>query len=161
MYNNNAENKKDDNMKVVKRDGATVDFNIEKIGTAVSKAFYALKKDVSLDEIINIQNIVESKIEDNVISIEEIQDLVEDTLLDLDYEDVFKEYVTYRRKRALSREFLSKSSRSSTLLTRFAEILWHVAAGQMVLSAPSVEASAAANCKTGCTSALTAITRLL
>ncbi len=109
MYNNNAENKKDDNMKVVKRDGSTVDFNIEKIGTAVSKAFYALKKDVSLDEIINIQNIVESKIEDNVISIEEIQDLVEDTLLDLDYEDVFKEYVTYRRKRALSREFLSNN----------------------------------------------------
>lgn len=99
-------------MKVIKRDGSTVDFNIDKIGTAVSKAFYALKKDVSIDEIINIQNIVESKISSDVISIEEIQDLVEDTLLDLDYEDVFKEYVTYRRKRALSREFLSNNQHS-------------------------------------------------
>lgn len=96
-------------MQVVKRDGSKTDFKIDKIGTAVSKAFYALKKPVTQDEIKNIQDIVASKISGELISIEDIQDLVEDTLLDLDYEDVFKEYVTYRRKRTLSREFLSNN----------------------------------------------------
>ncbi|NLC54453.1 MAG: anaerobic ribonucleoside triphosphate reductase [Erysipelothrix sp.] len=99
-------------MQVIKRDGSTVNFNLNKIGTAVSKAFYALNKPVRKEEIENIQSIVESKIKKDVISIEEIQDLVEDTLLELDYEDVFKEYVTYRRKRTLSREFLSNNQHS-------------------------------------------------
>ncbi len=96
-------------MKVIKRDGTQSDFKIEKIGTAVSKAFYAIKKPVTQEEIKNIQEIVVGKISSDVVNIEEIQDLVEDTLLDLDYEDVFKEYVTYRRKRTLSREFLSNN----------------------------------------------------
>ena len=96
-------------MKVIKRDGSKRDFNIDKIGTAVSKAFFAIKKPVTQKEILNIQEIVVSKIQTEEVSIEQIQDLVEDTLLDLDYEDVFKEYVTYRRKRALSREFLSNN----------------------------------------------------
>ena len=96
-------------MKVIKRDGTQTDFKIDKIGTAVSKAFYAIKKPVTQDEIKNIQQIVVGKISGEVVNIEEIQDLVEDTLLDLDYEDVFKEYVTYRRKRTLSREFLSNN----------------------------------------------------
>ena len=96
-------------MKVVKRDNSLVDFNLNKIGTAVSKAFYALNKNVRKEEIEKIEEVVKSKINSDVISIEEIQDLVEDTLLELDYEDVFKEYVTYRRKRSLSREFLSNN----------------------------------------------------
>ena len=96
-------------MKVIKRDGSTVKFNLDKIGIAVSKAFYALNKNVRNDEIVKIKNIVLNKITSDIISIEEIQDLVEDTLLELDYEDVFKEYVTYRRKRTLSREFLSNN----------------------------------------------------
>ena len=96
-------------MQVVKRDGSKTAFKVDKIGTAVSKAFYALKRPVTQEEIKNIQDIVVSKISSDVVNIEEIQDLVEDTLLDLDYEDVFKEYVTYRRKRTLSREFLSNN----------------------------------------------------
>ncbi|NLY63109.1 MAG: anaerobic ribonucleoside triphosphate reductase [Erysipelothrix sp.] len=96
-------------MKVLKRDGTRRDFNIDKIGTAVSKAFHAIKKPVTNMEIDKIQTIVQNKIQNDEVSIEEIQDLVEDTLLDLDYEDVFKEYVTYRRKRTLSREFLSNN----------------------------------------------------
>lgn len=108
MYNRRCFGRMD-NMQVIKRDGSKRDFNIDKIGTAVSKAFYAVKKQVSEEEINNIQEIVVSKIKSEQVTIEEIQDLVEDTLLDLDYEDVFKEYVTYRRKRALSREFLSNN----------------------------------------------------
>lgn len=96
-------------MQVVKRDGSTVDFQLNKIGTAVSKAFYALNRSFREEEIEKIQNRVLNKIDGNIISIEEIQDLVEDSLLELDYEDVFKEYVTYRRKRALSRDFLSNN----------------------------------------------------
>lgn len=99
-------------MRVIKRDGSIVDFNLSKIGTAVSKTFFALDKNVRKDEIEKIENLVKSKIKSDLISIEEIQDLVEDTLLELDYEDVFKEYVTYRRKRALSREFLSDNHHS-------------------------------------------------
>ena len=96
-------------MKVIKRDGSRVDFNLNKIGVAVSKAFYAVNRDVKEIEIDKIQKSVENKIKTDLISIEEIQDFVEDTLLELDYEDVFKEYVTYRRKRALSRDFLSNN----------------------------------------------------
>ncbi|HZJ86562.1 MAG TPA: anaerobic ribonucleoside triphosphate reductase [Erysipelotrichaceae bacterium] len=96
-------------MKVIKRDGSTVDFQLNKIGVAVSKAFYALNKSFKEDEIEKIQNRVLNKIDGNIIGIEEIQDLVEDSLLELDYEDVFKEYVTYRRKRSLSRDFLSNN----------------------------------------------------
>ncbi len=96
-------------MKVIKRDGSKVDFNLNKIGVAVSKAFYAVNRDVKENEIDKIQSRVKSKIKTDLISIEAIQDFVEDTLLELDYEDVFKEYVTYRRKRALSRDFLSNN----------------------------------------------------
>ncbi|HZJ86947.1 MAG TPA: anaerobic ribonucleoside-triphosphate reductase, partial [Erysipelothrix sp.] len=96
-------------MQVIKRDNTITSFNINKIGSAVTKAFYALNKEISREEIKKIEDNVLSKINKDIISIEEIQDLVEDTLLDLDYDEVFKEYVTYRRKRALSRELLSSN----------------------------------------------------
>lgn len=98
-----------DHMQVLKRDGKITTFNVNKIGTAVSKAFYAIKRPLSKNELELIETSVVNKIKKELVSIEEIQDLVEDTLLDLDYEDVFKEYVTYRRKRTLSREFLSNN----------------------------------------------------
>ena len=66
---------------VVKRDGKVVDFNINKISAAITKAFQALNRQYhpSVIELISLHvtSDFESKIKDDKITVEEIQDSVE------------------------------------------------------------------------------------
>ncbi|MBR6411145.1 MAG: ribonucleoside triphosphate reductase, partial [Clostridia bacterium] len=88
---------------VIKRDGKVVDFNISKITTAITKAFEALNKQYhpSVIDLISLHVTAdfESKIKNDRISVEEIQDSVEKVLSESGYADVAKAYILYRRQR--------------------------------------------------------------
>ena len=87
---------------VKKRDGSIVEFNLSKIKAAIEKAFKAVKKDYT-DEIIEILSLrvtanFSSKINDGIISVEDIQDAVEIVLIQASYVDVAKAYILYRKQ---------------------------------------------------------------
>ncbi|MBQ6488676.1 MAG: ribonucleoside triphosphate reductase [Solobacterium sp.] len=88
---------------VVKRDGKIVEFQIDKICAAITKAFEALGKPYHPSVIERIALRVtadfENKIVDDKISVEEIQDSVEKELSASGYADVAKAYILYRRQR--------------------------------------------------------------
>ncbi len=88
---------------VVKRDGEVVEFDINKISAAITKAFEALEKQYhpSVIELISLHvtSDFESKIKDGLISVEDIQDSVENVLSESGYADVAKAYILYRRQR--------------------------------------------------------------
>ena len=88
---------------VIKRDGAIVDFNLTKISTAIQKAFEAQNKQYHPSVIdlltLKVTSAFEPKIKNALISVEDIQDCVEDTLIQAGYGDVAKAYILYRRQR--------------------------------------------------------------
>ena len=89
--------------RVVKRDGVIAEFSIGKITAAITKAFEALDKQYhpSVIELLalHVTSDFESKIKDNTISVEEIQDSVEKVLSEAGYADVAKAYILYRKQR--------------------------------------------------------------
>ena len=73
-------------MKIKKRSGAIVDFDVEKIVVAMNKAFISVSKPVEREELEKMANQVCDKINSNfsknhVVTVEEIQDLVEIVLI--------------------------------------------------------------------------------
>lgn len=100
-------------MKVIKRDGRTVDFDKEKIVSAVLKAFEEVEEEISdyaKDKANNIANYIESfcKKTDKELNIEEIQNLVEKGLMSLKDKRVAKAYILYRDKRTRIRNYNTK-----------------------------------------------------
>ena len=96
-------------MKIKKRDNRLVDFNHEKIKNAVLKAFAAVDgklTDYAIDKADNIADYIEGYCTDydGILSIEEIQDLVEKGLMSTKRKDVAKAYITYRQERTKARE---------------------------------------------------------
>ncbi len=94
--------------KVRKREGKIVPFDIEKIKTAITKAFEAEK--VNYDEnvidfiTLKVTADFESKIKDNIVDIETIQDSVERVLSQAGYTSVAKAYILYRKLHEKQRE---------------------------------------------------------
>lgn len=88
-------------MKVIKRDGRTVDFNPERIRRAVNAARCAVKQD-DLFLVDTVTSEVAAQCIDG-ISVEEIQDLVEQELAKYGAEEVAKAYHSYREKRTKAR----------------------------------------------------------
>ena len=73
---------------VVKRDGREVVFNKDKISNAIRKASKEVSKELNHNEIMNItENVYQSilKTEKSSITVEEIQNLIEKTLMDEGY----------------------------------------------------------------------------
>ena len=87
---------------VKKRDGSLVEFDIKKIKDAIEKAFVASKKEYVADviELLALRATADftSKVKDEVVTIEQIQDSVEKALGDAGYSDVAKNYVLYRKQ---------------------------------------------------------------
>lgn len=88
---------------ILKRDGSIVDFEINKISAAMIKAFEAQNKNYH-PSVINLLTLqvtadFQSKIKDDIISVEDIQDSVERVLSDAGYADVAKAYILYRKQR--------------------------------------------------------------
>ena len=88
---------------VQKRDGKTVDFNLDKIRHAITSAFDACSRNYTADTIdflaLKVTSDFEPKIENNVITVEHIQDSVESVLIKAGYDDVAKAYILYRKQR--------------------------------------------------------------
>ncbi|MCR4902983.1 MAG: ribonucleoside triphosphate reductase [Butyrivibrio sp.] len=88
---------------VVKRDGCVVDFDVNKISIAITKAFDALEKNYHPSVInmlaLQVTSDFESKITNGCIAVEDIQDSVEKVLSDTGYADVAKAYILYRKQR--------------------------------------------------------------
>ena len=96
---------------VIKRDGGVVNFDLSKISSAIRKAFDALEKQYN-DNIIDLLALkvtadYEPKIKDGKISVEAIQDSVEDVLVQAGYADVAKCYILYRKQREKIRNMKS------------------------------------------------------
>ena len=88
---------------VVKRDGKIASFDLKKIAEAITLAFDACNKQYNADIIdflaLKVTAEFEPKIEDQAISVENIQDSVESVLIKAGYDDVAKAYIIYRRQR--------------------------------------------------------------
>lgn len=67
---------------VIKRDGSKVPFNFEKIKNAVNKAFNAVYQSDAPEDFINLLEICCKTIDVETITVEEIQDMVENMLMD-------------------------------------------------------------------------------
>lgn len=102
-------------MQVVKRDGSLQEFDNSKIVSALSKAFdacgYTISEDICGGNIIDVSTLDEmtSMVQrwDN-ITIEEIQDMVIETLEDYNYADVARVYASYRNEQSRLREIIAK-----------------------------------------------------
>lgn len=95
-------------IKVIKRNGDIVDFNEDKIYNAILKAFNEIypqennKTKCAFIQMKVVDTIKASYSDDENISVETIQDLVENHLM-TNYRDVAKAYIKYRYKRAMAR----------------------------------------------------------
>ncbi len=92
-------------MKVVKRDGKSVDFDREKVRIAIRKANDCVAEDdrVTERQIENIVKYIEG-LKKRRMLVEDIQDIIEQKLMSLDKYALAKEYITYRYTRALVRK---------------------------------------------------------
>ena len=88
---------------VVKRDGKIASFDLKKISEAITQAFDACNKQYNSNIIdflaLKVTAEFEPKIENETISVENIQDSVESVLIKAGYDDVAKAYIIYRRQR--------------------------------------------------------------
>ena len=87
-------------MKIIKRNGAEVPFDITKIITAVTKASDSVSGQSRLtkDQITQIAAAVTDQCQalNRAVSVEEVQDMVENQLMDIKAHDVARHYITYR-----------------------------------------------------------------
>ena len=92
-------------MKVIKRDGTTVDFDRSKIIVALSKANDAVEEDqrISKEQMEEIADYVDAKNKGRLL-VEDIQDMVEQKLMATGKYELAKTYILYRYNRALVRK---------------------------------------------------------
>ncbi|NCB93133.1 MAG: ribonucleoside triphosphate reductase [Clostridia bacterium] len=97
--------------KVVKRDGEVADFQLDKITEAIRKAFEANEKQYSQDMMemlgLRVTADFQSKIDQDQVSVEAIQDSVENVLIQCGYAEVAKAYILYRKQREKVRNMKS------------------------------------------------------
>ncbi len=106
-------------MKIIKRNGAEEDFDIHKIIAAVSKANQASERIcLSQEQIENIADYVAYKCArlNRAVSVEEIQDMVEDQIMSTGSFDLAKRYVRYRYQRSLVRKANTTDNRILSLI---------------------------------------------
>ena len=94
-------------MKVIKRNGQEVSYDINKIKNAISKANLQTKE-LSDEKIDKIVEDIDKKIQKSKfnLSVEDIQDIVEKDLIKYNAYETSKEYITFRYKRSLTRNNL-------------------------------------------------------
>ena len=96
---------------VVKRDGEIAEFKLDKIAEAVKKAFDATENEYSSDMLdllaLRVTSDFQKKIVKGKVSVEDIQDSVENVLIQAGYSDVAKSYILYRKQREKIRNMKS------------------------------------------------------
>ena len=92
-------------MKIIKRDGKTVDYNSEKIEIAIKKANKEVrKKERATDEDIHTVIAYIESLDKKRMLVEDIQDIIEQKLMELEKYQLAKKYITYRYTRELVRK---------------------------------------------------------
>ena len=107
-------------MKIIKRSGAEVAFDLEKISSAIRKANNSVEgmEKISEEEIDEISKVVAEHCEEMKRSpnVEEIQDMVENQLMKHNAYSMARNYITYRYRRALVRKSNSTDQQILSLL---------------------------------------------
>ena len=110
-------------MKIIKRNGVEMLFDPMKIFVAVQKASDAVEKDnpgdgLTTKDIMKIASNVTDICEkfNRAVTVEEVQDMVEDQLLNYNYNTVAKAYIKYRYHRALARDTSSTDDKILSLI---------------------------------------------
>ena len=106
-------------MRIIKRNGSEEVFDIKKIIAAITKADCASeKRELTQEEIIDIADYVEYKCNKlgRAVSVEEIQDMVEDQIMAKGAFELAKTYVRYRYTRSLARKANTTDNQILTLI---------------------------------------------
>ena len=107
-------------MKIIKRNGTEVPFDITKIIVAVSKANQSVdeKLRLSREQITQIAAAVTGRCQqlNRAVSVEEVQDMVENQLMDVQAHDVARHYITYRYVQNLKRQTNTTDERILSLI---------------------------------------------
>ena len=107
-------------MKIIKRNGAEVPFDITKIITAVTKASDSVggQSRLTKDQITQIAADVTDQCQalNRAVSVEEVQDMVENQLMDIKAHDVARHYITYRYVQSLKRQTNTTDERILSLI---------------------------------------------
>ena len=109
--------------KIIKRDGREVPFNKEKIISAILKAFVEIdgvESEYAIEKANNIANFIEEKSLEKKLTVEEIQDFVENGLMSLKKKDVARAYILYRNEHYKAR--LEKEKTLDFLSNKFNDI---------------------------------------
>lgn len=98
-------------MKVTKRDGQIVDFNSDKIKTAINNCLSQLGySNADVEQVFKtVVDRIEEEESEN-ISVETIQDLVETSLMDLSYYSAAKSFILYRKNHEAIRDYVQKKT---------------------------------------------------
>lgn len=105
-------------MQVVKRDGSIEEFNVDKIISAVEKAFKSCNKKMP-QYLYDMIGALFGTLEGDTVGIEEIQNKVEDVLMNDKHFDVVKSYIIYREQHKQARfireriDYMNKYSESN------------------------------------------------
>ena len=107
-------------MKIIKRNGAEVPFDITKIITAVTKASDSVggQDRLTREQITQIAAAVTDQCQqlNRAVSVEEVQDMVENQLMDIHAHDVARHYITYRYVQSLKRQTNTTDERILSLI---------------------------------------------
>ena len=114
MHNENLEN-----LVVVKRSGQRVEFNASKVAIAIKKAFDSTDEQ-NEDKVFKtfekvLKYINENYKERKTINVEDIQDIIENTLYTEKYMNVYNSFKEYRNKRSISRKVFSEKQQHKFL----------------------------------------------
>ena len=116
-----------ENLKVVKRNGKKVNFDTTKVAMAIKKGFDGTntsedeekkytEKDVQKVYLAVIKKIIKDYKDEEKIKIENIQDLIEESLKKNKYEDVYESFKEYRERRDKSRQLFSDEKKMHKFL---------------------------------------------
>ncbi len=107
-------------MKIIKRNGAEVPFDITKIITAVTKASDSVggQSRLTKEQINGIADAVTDQCQslNRAVSVEEVQDMVENQLMDIRAHDIARHYITYRYVQSLKRQTNTTDERILSLI---------------------------------------------
>lgn len=131
---------------IIKRDGKQESFSSIKIKNALNKAFQASDLNEELDTVETITQNIINQIDSEIITVEEVQDIVEKELMK-QYPDVAKKYILYRNWRTTERQRKTKMKQimdgivaidKNDINLSNANMSSHTPAGQMMTFASEV-----------------------
>ncbi|MCQ2446532.1 MAG: ATP cone domain-containing protein, partial [Clostridia bacterium] len=116
---------------VIKRDGKIADFDLSKIAHAIALAFDSQQKNYNQDIIdflaLKVTSNFQSKIKEDKIAVEDVQDSVESVLVQAGYDDVAKAYILYRKQREKIRNMKSTILDYKALVDSYVKVTdWRV-----------------------------------